>query len=75
MMKGIHQYFVANPPPGTLLAQEDSGKIGKKVYRVKRGDTLSGIAGLYKVSVSQLKRSNQMTSNRLRAGETLTIPF
>ncbi len=72
MMRGIYQYFIANPPPGTLLAQ---GNNGKKVYHVKRGDTLSSIAGLYKVSVPHLKRSNKMTSNRLRVGETLTIPF
>ncbi len=72
MMRGIHQYFVANPPPGTLLAKKNNGK---KVYLVKRGDTLSSIAGLYKVSVPHLKRSNQMTSNRLRVGDALTIPF
>jgi len=72
MMRGIHQYFIANPPPGTLLAQ---GHQVNRIYHVKRGDTLSSIAGLYQVSVPHLKRSNQMTSNRLRVGETLTIPF
>ncbi|MCQ2137638.1 MAG: LysM peptidoglycan-binding domain-containing protein [Bacteroidales bacterium] len=42
-------------------------------YRIKPGDTLGGIASRYHVSVSQLKKWNNLKSNNIRAGRTLTI--
>lgn len=47
---------------------------GKFNYKVKRGDTLSGIARRYAVSVHQLQAWNNMgRSTALRAGQFLTI--
>ncbi|MEM1125581.1 MAG: LysM peptidoglycan-binding domain-containing protein [Bacteroidota bacterium] len=43
------------------------------VYRVRRGDTLSGIAQTHGVSVSDLKQWNNLRSSRIRAGQRLTI--
>ncbi|WP_309399732.1 LysM peptidoglycan-binding domain-containing protein [Cerasicoccus maritimus] len=43
-------------------------------YEIKSGDTLSEIAQNYGVTVSQLKRANRLTSDRIFAGQTLTIP-
>ncbi len=43
-------------------------------YKVVRGDTLSGIAKRYGVSVRAITRANQRSSHRIRAGETLLIP-
>jgi len=43
-------------------------------YIVKRGDTLSGIAVRYKVSVDSLRRANNMTNDVIYAGKELTIP-
>lgn len=43
-------------------------------YTVKRGDTLTGISRKYNVSVSSIKRSNNLKSNRLSAGIKLVIP-
>jgi membrane-bound lytic murein transglycosylase D len=47
---------------------------GKVKYRVKRGDTLSGIARRYAVTVRELQSWNNMGgSTALRAGQSLTI--
>jgi murein DD-endopeptidase MepM/ murein hydrolase activator NlpD len=43
-------------------------------YVVKQGDTLSSIARQFNVSVSDLRRANNLTSDALRAGQTLQIP-
>lgn len=42
-------------------------------YRVRRGDTLSEIAGRYRVRVSDLRRWNNLRTNTIRAGQRLTI--
>jgi membrane-bound lytic murein transglycosylase D len=47
---------------------------GKVAYRVKNGDTLSGIARRFAVTVRQLQAWNNMgRSTILRAGQSLTI--
>jgi membrane-bound lytic murein transglycosylase D len=47
---------------------------GKVDYKVKRGDTLSGIARRFAVTVRQLQVWNNMGgSTTLRAGQRLTI--
>ncbi|MFZ6033602.1 MULTISPECIES: LysM peptidoglycan-binding domain-containing protein [Melioribacter] len=42
-------------------------------YRVRRGDTLSEIAKKFGVSVAQLKRWNNLKSDRIRYGQVLTL--
>ena len=42
-------------------------------YQVKEGDTISEIAELYKVRISDIKKWNNMWSNRIKAGKTLKI--
>jgi membrane-bound lytic murein transglycosylase D len=43
------------------------------VHRIRRGDTLSGIAHRYGVSVRGIKAWNSLHSNRIRAGKHLVI--
>lgn len=43
-------------------------------YTVQAGDTLWGIARKHNLSVDQLKQANQLTSNTIAVGQTLTIP-
>ena len=43
-------------------------------YIVKSGDTLYKIATSYGVSVDELKKANNLTSNTLSVGQKLTIP-
>ena len=45
----------------------------RKVYRVKRGDTLSSIARLFETSVSAIKQWNRLRSNRISPGQRLTV--
>ncbi len=48
---------------------------GARRYRVRRGDTLAGIASRHGVSVGDLMRQNGLrSSRRLSAGRTLAIP-
>ncbi len=68
ILKGVRSYFHANPPPGTLLAQKP------KKHIITRGETLSGIAARYRISVALLKRSNGLRSNTLHVGKVLHIP-
>ncbi len=42
-------------------------------YKIKKGDTLSGIAGKYGVSVKDLQRWNGLSSTRISPGKNLKI--
>lgn len=44
-------------------------------YRIRRGDTLSGIARRHGVSVTALMQANRLGSHRIRAGADLIIPL
>lgn len=43
-------------------------------YRVRRGDTLGGIARRYRTSVNTIKRLNNLRSNLIRIGQVLRLP-
>lgn len=43
-------------------------------YTVKKGDTLYAISRQFGVSVDEIKRENNLTSNALSVGQTLKIP-
>ena len=43
------------------------------IYKIKKGDTLGGIAQRYGVSVSKLMSWNGLTDNKIREGKTLKI--
>lgn len=43
-------------------------------YKVKSGDTLGGIAGRHRVSVTTIKKANGIKGANIRAGQTLKIP-
>ena len=45
-----------------------------KTYKVKSGDTLSEIAEKYHISVSRLKKANNLKSNNIKIGQVLKIP-
>lgn len=44
-------------------------------YSIRSGDTLSGIASRYSLTVDQIKSFNQLTTSRIRAGKTLLLPL
>jgi len=55
-------------------APSSDATAGTFTYRVKRGDTLIGIASRFGVSVAALKRSNGMRGSMIHAGKSLRVP-
>lgn len=76
ILGGIRNYFYANPPPDTQIALNvKRAPEGPLQYVIVAGDTLSEIAERYNISMRALKATNNLTSNRLRVGQTLRIPL
>ena len=69
---GVSDHFYAQPPPGTYVAW--SKEQGQQTYTIARGDTLSGIAQKFKVSVESLRSHNNINGSRILVGQTLVIP-
>jgi membrane-bound lytic murein transglycosylase D len=61
--------------PGGNTVSKNSNDTARRVinYRVKKGDTLWDIASKYDVSVSDIKRWNNLKSSRLAAGDKIRI--
>ena len=63
----------------TTVAVGGTGKSGSssrktaQYHRIRRGDTLGGIAARYGVSVAQLRRLNGIKGSNIRAGKTIRI--
>jgi N-acetylmuramoyl-L-alanine amidase len=83
VLDGVRTYFVSNPPvgrPATTLAATPSQARGAshganpRRHVIRRGDTLSGLADRYKVSVRSLRTANSLRSDRVMVGQTLQIP-
>lgn len=72
IMDGTRAYFRQNPPPGTLLAMRQESRGQQHV--IGRGDTLSGIARQYQISLEQLRSTNDIKGDQLRVGDVLSIP-
>lgn len=57
-----------------LLSSTFAGIASADTYTVKKGDTLSRIASTYKTSISELKKTNNLSSDLIYANQTLTVP-
>ena len=66
MVAGVRGYFRYNAPPGTRLA--------KRSHVIARGDTLVAIAGLYGVSLTDLRKVNAIKGSDIKIGRVLQIP-
>ncbi|MEO1247103.1 MAG: N-acetylmuramoyl-L-alanine amidase [Pseudomonadota bacterium] len=76
VLSGIRRYFYENPPPDTRIALQMRNRSGGQVRHViARGDTLSQIAERYNVSASEIRRANNLRTDRIRVGQTLSIPL
>lgn len=74
LMSGVREYFYTNPPPGTWVAKNRSSSGGPREVVIARGDTLSGIANRYNVSVPVLRRHNGLKDDNIRVGQVIAIP-
>jgi N-acetylmuramoyl-L-alanine amidase len=75
IFSGVSDYFLNNPPPETLVAMSVRAGERPSEYVIAHGDTLSGIAERYRVSVTDIVRTNGLGGrNDIRAGQTIVIP-
>ncbi len=58
---------------GSSSSSSSSGSGNRIRYRIRSGDTLSGIASKYRTSISNLRKWNNLRSSRIRSGQVLTI--
>lgn len=66
-----------NDSDSNSVSSSDDGfetQIVNKEHTVGRGETLRSIASRYGVSTASIKRANNLHSNKVQRGETLTIP-
>ena len=76
VLAGIRSYFYENAPPDTRIAMDARREPVRQVkHIIARGDTLSEIAQRYKVSTADIRRANKLSNNRIRVGQTLSIPI
>lgn len=72
---GVKNYFYRNPPPDTQIAMKlRQGPVRQVSHRIARGDTLSEIAERYNVSQASIRSANRLRTDKIRVGQTLTIP-
>lgn len=68
-----------SPTPSVSPSSESSASPSaepsfRTTYKVKRGDTLSGIATRFKTTAAKIKALNGLKSNTLKVGQVLKIP-
>ncbi len=69
LMRGIKNYFKENAPIGTIVAS-----LRAEEHVIKSGETLSGIAHRYDISLKALRKINKLSSDKIRIGQVLRIP-
>ena len=73
--------IVVSTPAGTTKSVRSAarapasvGAVATTAYRIRSGDTLSGIARRYGTTVAELVRVNRLPNRRIRAGAMLRVP-
>jgi N-acetylmuramoyl-L-alanine amidase len=72
--QGVTQYFYSTPPPGSYVAWLKKSRHKTQSYVIASGDTLSDIAKRHNTSLSEVKRLNELTNDKIRVGQILKIP-
>jgi N-acetylmuramoyl-L-alanine amidase len=73
ILAGIKAYFRKYPPPASREASASGGR-GGRTHVIQPGDTLSGIAAQYQVSLSALRGANRLEGDHIQVGQVLNIP-
>jgi N-acetylmuramoyl-L-alanine amidase len=75
LFAGVLDYFRTNSPPDSYLAHNPPADMrGPIRHVIARGETLSEIAERYRISLRELRRTNQINGDVIRIGQVLTIP-
>lgn len=69
ILSGVKSYFKYHHTPSLPTT-----RVADASYKIRKGDTLSGIAQRYQVSIASLKKANAMSSSRIRVGQVIRIP-
>lgn len=70
----VKKYTELLKAPDPVSPQQEPRESGnKKYYTVKKGDTLSEIAQKNKTTVSQIKKLNQLKSDKIQIGQKLRV--
>ncbi|MGM0554580.1 MAG: N-acetylmuramoyl-L-alanine amidase [Pseudomonadota bacterium] len=69
MLTGLRSYFSTHARPGTLIADGQPDQ-----HIIRPGETLSGIADRYSLSLTDLRSANNVRDDRIYAGQVLRIP-
>jgi len=72
--KGIDNYFREYAVEGTLVYWERENAGAVISHKVKRGETLSGLAYRYQSSMSTIKSFNNLKGDSIQIGQVLKIP-
>lgn len=76
-LKRLNNLTSNNLSIGQVLKLKNNGQeipTNEIIYTVKSGDSLYKIANSYQISVDELKKANNLTSNLLSIGQKLVIP-
>ncbi len=74
LFQGVKSYFEDLPPEGSLLAWQAKQKGKQQTHTIRSGETLSGIAQRYQVSLRAIKALNGLRGDNIRVGQILKIP-
>ena len=74
IFNGITRHFAKSPPHDTYIASKKRDSNRHVEYVIARGDTLSGIAQRYRVSVTSIRQKNDLASSTIKVGQRILIP-
>ena len=75
LFSGLLDYYRTNSPPDSYLARNPPPEQLDPIRHViSGGETLSGIAQHYRISLRELRRTNEIRGDVIRIGQVLTIP-
>jgi N-acetylmuramoyl-L-alanine amidase len=73
IFRGVRQHFAQNPPAGSYLVAKQGANPARE-HIISSGDTLTGIAQRYNVTVNQLLAHNNLKSHVIKVGQKIKIP-
>ena len=73
ILNGIRRYMQQHAPEDSKLAQAPTSRSNNQ-HIIRGGETLSGVAQRYGVSVNSLRLANGIKGDKIRIGQKLKIP-